>query len=307
MYSYLWYFVIYAFLGWCLEVVYAAVSTGEFVNRGFLNGPICPIYGFGVLAVTGILTPVKENLLLLYFGSVFLTSVLEFITGWILEKSFNSRWWDYSDCPFNIRGYICLKFSLMWGTACLIIINIIHPMTERLVSHLNIDAGQIVLGILLAVIFVDVLATVQSVLKLNKQLRQINDMAAKIRSVSDELAERISEESLALVEISGELKTNFREQRDAVSDIIEEKLSLVGESIEEKISSVEDSIEGRKKAVAHKIEDMKSNILQMNEKKDEILASSFFGQKRLLHAFPDIKSRRYKEALEDLKEKILRK
>ena len=83
LYQFLWIFFIYAFLGWCTEVSYAALNTGKFVNRGFLNGPVCPIYGFGVVIVLACLTPLKGNFVLLFLGSVVLTSALEWITGFL--------------------------------------------------------------------------------------------------------------------------------------------------------------------------------------------------------------------------------
>ena len=93
-YHLLWFFFVYAFLGWCAEVGYAATKTGKFVNRGFLNGPWCPVYGFGVVIVLGCLAPLSGNLPLLFLGSVALTSALEWLTGFVLEKLFHQRWWD---------------------------------------------------------------------------------------------------------------------------------------------------------------------------------------------------------------------
>jgi len=296
MYLYLWIFTIYAFIGWCTEVIYAAVSTGKFVNRGFLNGPFCPIYGFGVLIIIWLIAPLKENILLMFLGSVLLTSELEWLTGWALEKIFHHKWWDYSDYPFNISGYICLKFSLMWGMACLLVINVIHPLVLDFITLINIDVGEILLSILLTVIAVDVIATIQSVLNLNRQLKQINEMAAKIRNLSDELGEKISEESLSLMEKSEELKSNMEERKSMVSDLIEEKMAAVNDSIEE-----------RKEILIQKYEEKKAIARQLAQRRDDILNKSFFGQRRLLNAFPDIKSNRYKEALDELKEKIFKK
>lgn len=127
-YEVVWIFLIYAFIGWCTEVSYATLDVGKFVNRGFLNGPYCPIYGIGVLVVVVILTPLKNSLLILFIGSFVLTSVLEYITGYVLEKVFHNKWWDYSDKPFNIKGYVCLKFSILWGLACSFIMLVIHPI-----------------------------------------------------------------------------------------------------------------------------------------------------------------------------------
>ena len=131
VYTVLWYFFLYAFLGWCAEVSYAALRTGRFVNRGFLNGPVCPIYGVGVVIVVGLLTPVKENTLLLFVCSVLLTSALEWVTGFVLERMFHQKWWDYSDLPLNLNGYICPLFSVLWGIACLLVMEINSPCAGR--------------------------------------------------------------------------------------------------------------------------------------------------------------------------------
>ena len=128
------YFLIYSCLGWCLEVIYAAVTTGKLINRGFLNGPVCPIYGFGMVIVLFALTPLSHNLLLLYLGGVILPSALELVGGWALYKLYHTRWWDYSDYPFNIGGYICLEFSLLWGVGT-------RPPHHRRCSGLHPAAG----------------------------------------------------------------------------------------------------------------------------------------------------------------------
>ena len=90
--DYIWYFFIYAVLGWCAEVIFAAVNTGKFVNRGFLNGPLCPMYGVGVAVIVFCLSPLEDNVWLTFFAAVVLTSGLEWITGFVLEKLFHQRW-----------------------------------------------------------------------------------------------------------------------------------------------------------------------------------------------------------------------
>ena len=114
-YHTIWNFFFYGFVGWCAEVAFAAVRQGKFVNRGFLNGPICPIYGIGVSLIIALLNGYKENLVLLYLASAVLVTLLEWVTGFLLEKLFHHRWWDYSEMPFNIGGYVCPLFSMIWG------------------------------------------------------------------------------------------------------------------------------------------------------------------------------------------------
>ena len=114
LYDAMAYFLLYSFLGWCSEVVYVTATSGKLVNRGFLNGPVCPIYGFGVVAVLWLLHPLEDNLLLLFFAGGAVASAVELVGGWALFKLYHTRWWDYTQHPFNIGGYICLQYSLMW-------------------------------------------------------------------------------------------------------------------------------------------------------------------------------------------------
>ena len=111
------YFVIYSFMGWCLETLYATICKKEFINRGFLTGPFCPIYGFGILSIIVLLKPIETNYIFLFLGSIFLTSIIEYITGYILETAFDSTWWDYSDIPYNIMeeyAYLSLFYGVSY-------------------------------------------------------------------------------------------------------------------------------------------------------------------------------------------------
>ena len=114
-----------------MEVSFQAVKTGRFINRGFLNGPVCPIYGFGALGVIYFLTDIgKTNKLVLFFGSVFIATALELVGGFLLEKIFHKKWWDYSDQMFNINGRICVLFSLFWDFLAIYLISDIKARIE---------------------------------------------------------------------------------------------------------------------------------------------------------------------------------
>lgn len=205
----LWCFVVYAILGWIIEVIYAGVNKAQFVNRGFLNGPYCPIYGFGMLIVIVILYPIKENWIMLYFGSFILTTVLEYFTGLILEKVFQNKWWDYSGIPFNIQGYVCLKFSCVWGLGCMFMIDIIHPMLYEWIHGMPDVLDEILLGIILFLMLVDVCATVFDILNLNKRIKQLDDLANKMRGLSDELGEDIFEKVSLVVQKKETLQAEY--------------------------------------------------------------------------------------------------
>ncbi|HNX92622.1 MAG TPA: hypothetical protein PKW50_05325 [Syntrophomonas sp.] len=218
-------FFIYAFLGWCTEVVYAGVNQGVFVNRGFLNGPLCPIYGFGVLTVLLILEPLRANLLLLYAGSVVLTSLLELITGFLMEKLFHQRWWDYTDEPFNIGGYICLKFSLLWGIACVLIVDVIHPLIAHMLSFVPTQINVPVLAVFTAIFITDIAVTVATVAKLNQRLQQIDEVAHALRMISDTIGSVAADGSIAVADanekLRAELKTRSKELKARREELIE--------------------------------------------------------------------------------------
>jgi uncharacterized membrane protein len=179
----------------------ATVKIGKFINRGFLNGPFCPVYGFGVIAVIILLSPVKWSLPLLFIGSILLASLIELITGYILEKNFKQKWWDYSDMPFNISGYICLKMSLGWGIASIVVIYCIQPIVQSFVVWLPIRVGLFVAGLMLMVLIVDTVVTIISLLKLKQTIRILNDTGEKIKFLSDTIGKNISDNMLNAIEI----------------------------------------------------------------------------------------------------------
>lgn len=186
-----WIVLIYSCLGWCCEVAFAALKTGKFVNRGFLNGPVCPIYGFGVLSVVLVLEPVKDNLLLLFFGSMVFTSLLEFLAGFAMERIFHDKWWDYSNNPFNIKGYICLEFSVMWGIACVLVVDIIHPIIMKLVNALPHTLSLWLMAALYVLLVTDAVLTLVELLKLPKRFKAMEELEAAITAVSDAMGENI--------------------------------------------------------------------------------------------------------------------
>lgn len=259
LYPYLWYFFIYAFLGWCSEVIFAAVRTGHFVNRGFLHGPVCPIYGFGVTAVVWLLLPVSDHLLLLYAGSVLLTSALEFFTGWVMEKLFHQKWWDYSSMPFNLGGYVCLAFSLAWGILCVLIVRVIHPIIQGFTGLIPRFIGYPLLTVLAAALLVDLAATLRGVVRFNKSLGQLEEIVSRLDEISERIGTGVSEGAIAL--------------RDKTEPLNAE-------------------LEKRREALAQKATALKSEITCRH--------------KRILEAFPDMKSRKYSGALTRLKEELRR-
>lgn len=296
-YELVWIFIIYAFIGWCTEVSYAALDTGKFVNRGFLNGPYCPIYGCGIVIVVAILTPLQDNLVILFIGSILLTTALEFVTGYILEKVFHNKWWDYSDKPFNVKGYICLKFSIYWGLACTFIMKIVHPAIYKTITWIPFIPGVVILSIFMCVFIVDCCITVSTILKFNKRLKLMDEMAASIRKLSDEIGENIYENVSGVIEKSEEFQENHAELIDKLTES-KEKLADATEAAKEKLA---DATEATREKLADTLEEKKRQYAELSEKYEKLFEEKSFGFKRLMQAFPDMKSTDNDEILQKFK------
>ena len=277
LYEAIWIFLIYAFLGWVCEVAFAAFRSHSFVNRGFLNGPLCPVYGFGVLAVIVILYPLRHNFFLLFFGSFVLVSAIEFFTGFLLEKLFHNKWWDYSERKFNIRGYICPLFSLLWGLGCTLVLKVFHPIVYRGIRLLPQLPGAIALFILCLVSAVDLSITVANILRFNERLQLLDEIAGKIKVISDEIGENIYEGVSVAVEKGGELKENIYEG----VTVAVEKGEELRESFDIKAAEIKNALL-EKKAERLKLQQQYNRLLSENVS---------FGMKHIMRPFPDVYKR----------------
>ena len=223
-----YYFTIYSFMGWCLETVYSTICKKEFVNRGFLYGPFCPIYGFGILSIIILLKPIETNYVFLFFGSVFLTSIIEYITGYILETTFNSTWWDYSDEPYNLHGRICLSFSIIWGFVSIFIVKVIHPYIVFIIKLIPPNPGIILFYITLLYFFLDFIITVITIFKLKSLLTQLN-------TVYSDLIDKLSDFKLNLGNIKdiSELKIKLEQLKENAEIKLSKKKSDIENIIKE--------------------------------------------------------------------------
>lgn len=158
------YFFVYAFLGWLLETIYCVVTLGVFNKRGFLYGPVCPIYGFGAIILIQCLKNIKTNTIGKFFIAMISFTVFEYVVSVVLESLFGLRWWDYTGEPFNFQGRISLAFSLAWGVIGVIFVEKIHPFIKSKLERYTILISRkmqvIILNLLLVTIIVDFIMSV---------------------------------------------------------------------------------------------------------------------------------------------------
>lgn len=126
----LWYFFIYSFAGWCAETAYASLKDRTFRNRGFLNGPFCPVYGVGMVLILTFFGSLRGHFILLTMGCAVVAALVEFFTGALMEKLFHCKWWDYSGFRGNLNGYVCFPFSCLWGVGAAFFLTFVQPFLE---------------------------------------------------------------------------------------------------------------------------------------------------------------------------------
>ena len=184
VYQLLWIFFVYSFIGWCGEAAMAAVHRHKFVNRGFVSGPICPVYGAGAAAVAVFLPELKDQLFFLFLGGMIVTTFVEYLTGRLLELIFHRKWWDYSDQRFNLDGYVCLKNSAVWGLCSVLMICFFDPLLCRLLVLIPRLAGDILLWILGVLLVIDAVGSGVAVLGLKKKQSRITQITEELHKTS---------------------------------------------------------------------------------------------------------------------------
>ena len=184
-------FVIYSFVGWVYESTLISICERQPVNRGFLSGPVCPIYGFGAVAVLWAFDGRIHNIPLLFLAAAVLTCTLEYLTAVLLERLFHAKWWDYSDLRFNIQGRVSLAGAIVFGLLCVLLIEFIHPFVRSLTYRIPDSTLIGVSAVVFAVLALDTLFTIRHILMLNGRLdeiqRAINGFVAEHARRAEEL------------------------------------------------------------------------------------------------------------------------
>lgn len=288
LYHALIYFMIFSVFGWILEVVFHAVTLGKVINRGFLNGPYCPVYGCGVLVVmyavhlcdvwevfhlSGGAHDLKDAFVMFLFGFV-LATVVELLAGWLLDVCFHMRWWDYSDRPFNLHGYICLEFSIIWGLCISFVVRMVLPVLQNWQATVfrPVTAGYVIITVVYIIFAMDIGVSIAIVIGLNKYLKELDEIRDSLRRFSDRLSTGIGDSTI---------KTTQTVESGRV------QAALARMEFE---SDARPELE-RKKAEMEK---------RLSGLRDKLTRHRIFGYGRILRAFPGAEHRYYRETLRDL-------
>ena len=301
-------FYLYCVLGWCFESTVVSVEQRRWVNRGFLRGPMLPIYGFGAVILLHVSLPLQGHPVWSYLACMTAATVFEYIVGVVMEKLFKVKYWDYSKQRFQFQGYICLRSSLCWGFLGLILTGVIHPPINALAVGLPF-IGLIIIDVLFSAAFVsDVVVSVRSALDLAKVLVELD----RLREQGAELRKQLSETALVeltnlsykVEEAHGEFTERMDEAKAQLAERMDEAREKVDDAREQLAAAREMTAEERRAQAAEAREQLQVKLAELQRRFDERAAALGRTRKSLLRGNPTARSERYGEVLERLKKRI---
>lgn len=318
MYEYGWYqwlafFYIYCFFGWIFESTYVSVKKGHFVNRGFLRLPMLPIYGTGAVMMLWVSLPVRDSLLLVYTSGAIAATILEYVTGWGMERLFKVKYWDYSNQRFQLNGYICLSSTIAWGFLTVLLTEVLHPPIARYVLGIPLGVLLVCIGGITVLFVLDAVRSVKEALDLAKVLdamtnmrAELDDLQVQMALLKAEMQQRAAEsrdESLLRLELlksqaearTAALRKEASARTAALKDEAAARTTAATEAAASRLDAWKNSVEERAAALSRRLE-------EVDEKRQNLAGRMNFYRKGLLRGNPSASSARFAEALKELRE-----
>lgn len=315
-------FFLYCFLGWCFESTVVSVQQRHFVNRGFLRGPMLPIYGFGATILLHVSLPLYDKPAALFLASMVAATAFEYVVGVIMEKLFKVKYWDYSEHRFQFQGRICLQSSLCWGFLGLILARVIHPPVEWIVAGLPFAALVIVDILLTAAFASDVAVSVRTALDLARLLEELDELRAQGAELRQQLSEsalvRLTNLSYRVDEARGELSEKVADAKERLDDVRAQTggaYDQMAETAKVRLTNLSYRVDEARGEWAEKMGDARE---QLADAKEQILAQldelhrRFSDRangldrtrKSMLRGNPTARSAKYDDVLQRLKKEL---
>ena len=242
-------FFIYSFVGWVIEVIYYGLTEGKFINRGFLAGPLCPVYGLGFYAAIWIFEPLNESFFIIFFGMATACTIVELIAGVILYHTFHMRWWDYSDYKFNFRGYICLRFYVYWGIAASLGIYVLHPAVKWLIAHITYPVRIGILIFFTVILIADLVTTIITIVGFKKKFEAMEKVVTGTKAVSDKIGSGIYGAVDTLVTVSEPTRNHYEQYRKLLADNRQQERELAAQHRAEEKAFANQFTEAEKESI----------------------------------------------------------
>lgn len=279
-------FYIYCFLGWCFESTVVSVQQRRFVNRGFLRGPLLPIYGFGATLLLHVSLPLYDHPAALFVASMLAATVFEYIVGAAMEKLFKVKYWDYSSHRFQFRGRICLQSSLCWGLLGLLLARVIHPPVEVLAVGMPSALLVVLVALLTAAFAGDAAVSVRTALDLARLLEELDELREQGAALRQELSQT------AMVRL-----TNLSYRVDEARGEWSEKMDDAREQLSERMDDAREQWSETKEQILERLDALQQRF---NERAEGLKRT----RKSMLRGNPSARSAQYDDVLQRLKRRL---
>lgn len=254
VFTYFMLFFIYAILGWIIETTLVSIEKRKFVNRGFLIGPYCPIYGFGGLAITILLKNYTKDPIVLFLMAVIICGTLEYFTSYIMEKIFKARWWDYSAKKYNINGRICLETVVPFGILGCLVMYVLNPITFKYLNMLSNSMLNIISAICFTIFITDNIVSYNVISSFTKTVKTIN--VGKIKDNTEEITKKVREVLIG----KSFFNKRLMEAYPNLQDKIKEKARQIAQKAKEVKTEMSDKVESMKEKITQSASEIKDNI-----------------------------------------------
>lgn len=304
--QWLLFFFIYCFLGWVWESCYVSIKKREWINRGFLHGPMLPIYGSGAIIVLICTIGVRDQIVLTFLFGMIGATILEYVTGAYMERLFRVRYWDYSHMPLNLKGYICLPVSLGWGVFSVLLVRVIHVPIENLVLQIPERIAEVVSVVCSSAFAVDFTLSFSEAMDLRDMLIRLSDSNEKIQRLQKrlEVVSAFAEDGLMQYQMKREERKMSRKEflERMIERQRENRRMMLVELIDRVNESIDAGLEKREE-----LQKIKTQIEQEFKNIGSLTNRAARRSARLLHRNPNTVSKRYAEALKQVQEMLKKK
>lgn len=290
IFQWILFFYIYCVFGWIFESSFVSIKSKRFVNRGFLKGPMIPIYGEGAIMMVIATTPVRGNIVLEYMLGLVGATALEYFVGALMEQIFKVKYWDYSKKRFNIKGYICLRSSLFWGVLSVLLAEVMHVPVEGFVLSLSTPVLIAAVAVITIIFTIDAVTSAKEAWDLRTILIAVTRAKEEVLELQKQLSEIKEELTEQFAEKKEDLTEQFAEKREEFTEQLNEKKILIAEQLSEKKDEITDSIK-------FKLEEAILNYQSLSAKLN-IKGS------RIIKRNPGATSKRFYEAIESVKQNV---
>lgn len=292
----LFFFFTYCFIGWIIESTWVSLHKGHFVNRGFLRGPFIPIYGFGAMTLLLVGTPLLKWPVAVFFGGLLACSILEYVTGALMEAVFKVRYWDYSDKPFNINGHVCLFTSVCWGILAVVEDYFLHKPIEALSEYLTLKELTLIVAVVGVCFAVDVTLSFKAAFDLRAIIIRVEKAKEELRIMQKRL-------DVYLAFANAEREEFIEDTKDKIEDIfdsLEDRFTEIKERISDAPGEFSENAREEFDELREKFAALRSNRFGLSNFKGFYRRGIFLGN-------PTLVSKKFRETVESIKNFVIDK